>query len=177
VSEKAEQVATSAVAGEGECTTSPLAGEPVFQISRGGLSVPNLELHRSPDGHSVTDHQCAGGAVGTHDCAYEEVAGTEGLQVLVDDDPEVETAPDPGGRRLISSREQACESFEGWPSGQGPNEGPLGIGHHHRIADWSTTGCHHGPGIGVRREHDGDRSIIEGLVVQNQVAIPGPRNG
>ena len=55
---KAEQVATPTIAGEGERATSPLAGEAVFQISRGGLSVPNLKLHRGPNGHSVTYRQC-----------------------------------------------------------------------------------------------------------------------
>jgi len=170
-------VATSIVAGEGESAIGPLVDATVLQVGRGGLSVPNLKLHSGPDRHSFTDRQCTGGVMGTHDCAYKEIAGTEGLQVLVDDDPEVEAASDPGGRRLISIREQTGDPFKGRPSGQRPNEGPLGIGHHHRIAQWTATGCHNGPGIGVRRKHDGDRSITEGLVVQNHVAIPGPRDG
>ena len=51
--------------------------------------------------------------IDAHDCPYEEVAGTEGLQVLVDHDPEVEAASDPGGRRLVSVREQAFDLFKG----------------------------------------------------------------
>ena len=52
----------------------------------------------------VTAGQCPGGAVDTHDRPYKEVAGTEDLYVLIDDDPEMEAVSDPGGGRFIGGR-------------------------------------------------------------------------
>ena len=100
---KAEQMATSAVAGEGQCPPGTLTVEVIFQISSGGLRIADLELHRGPDGHSVTDRQCPGGTVGAHDRPYKEVAGTKGLQMFIDDYPEMEAVPDSAGGRLIGS--------------------------------------------------------------------------
>lgn len=104
VAGKAEQVASSPVAGEGKRSTGTLAGEAIFQIGSGRLCIPNLELHCGPDGHSVTDRQCPGGAVSTHDRPYKKVAGTKDFHVLIDDDPEMEAVSDPRSRRLIGSR-------------------------------------------------------------------------
>ena len=104
VAGRAEQVASSTVTRESECSSGTSVGESIFQISRSGFCVPNLELHRGPDGHRVTDGQCPGGAVDTHDRPYKEVAGTEDLYVLIDDDPEMEAVSDPGGGRFIGGR-------------------------------------------------------------------------
>ena len=104
VARRTEQVAPSTITRESECSSGTSVGETIFQIGRGGFCVPNLELHRGADGHCVTDRQCPGGSVDTHDRPYKEVTGTEDLYVLIDDDPEMEAVSDPGSRRFIGRR-------------------------------------------------------------------------
>ena len=88
-----EEVTATSVAREQQRGLGVDPGKHLPEILVGGAGVPDVELHGLSHRDLLADRQRALALVGTEQVADEEVAAAELGLVLVDDEPDVESAP------------------------------------------------------------------------------------
>lgn len=113
-----EEASAPSVAGEEECTFRPAARrqgagfEQPAQVLVGAAGIPEVELHRCPDGDDVADGDGAVLLVDAEQVTDPEVSLAEVGPRLVDDDPDLQAALGELPARIVKGAEGVYEPLE-----------------------------------------------------------------